>query len=373
MTDNSHGSMTTALQKVDELESVRGLAALLVLLYHLPKWNPILDIGVINNGYLMVELFFVLSGFVICRAYSERIETKNDLYKFQLLRFWRLYPVHIIFLFVFLAIEIARYIVSESVGITSPKDVPFERNNLYSFVKNIFLIQSVLPNQNFTFNGPAWSISVEFYTYFVFGCIVLFFKQKSRWLFMSFSFFSILLLLLDKTYGFVLLLRCFAGFFSGCLVALLIRKLKPNLPAGASLFSFAAIICFLHFKNVKYIDVLIFPLAASLIFTLSASSRSTLGLLLRCKPLLWLGSISYSLYMAHTAILLVCNSAIRFFYKAPVTTLSNGVITPQLSQMETFFAIVVVLAVTLIVSQLIFEYIEKPMREKSRSLYKPAL
>ena len=51
--------------KVEELESIRGLAALLVVFYHIPKWNPLLEIGIINNGYLMVELFFVLSGFVI--------------------------------------------------------------------------------------------------------------------------------------------------------------------------------------------------------------------------------------------------------------------------------------------------------------------
>ena len=57
--------------KIEELESIRGIAAFLIVFFHLPKWNPILDIGLVNNGYLMVELFFVLSGFVIFRAKVE--------------------------------------------------------------------------------------------------------------------------------------------------------------------------------------------------------------------------------------------------------------------------------------------------------------
>ena len=51
--------------KIEALDSIRGLAAFLIVLFHLPKFNPILNIGFVDNGYLMVELFFVVSGFVI--------------------------------------------------------------------------------------------------------------------------------------------------------------------------------------------------------------------------------------------------------------------------------------------------------------------
>ncbi len=85
--------------KIEELESIRGLAALLIVFHHIPKWNPILDTKIINNGYLMVELFFVLSGFVIFSAYANKIGDKRDLLRFQFLRFGRLYPVHLLFLF----------------------------------------------------------------------------------------------------------------------------------------------------------------------------------------------------------------------------------------------------------------------------------
>ena len=66
-------------QKINELESLRGLAALLVVFFHVPKWNSALNVGIINNGYLMVELFFVLSGFVIFNSYGDNIKSTRDL------------------------------------------------------------------------------------------------------------------------------------------------------------------------------------------------------------------------------------------------------------------------------------------------------
>jgi peptidoglycan/LPS O-acetylase OafA/YrhL len=102
----------------------------------------------------MVHLFFVLSGFVIFNAYAEKITTKKELFRFQLLRFGRLYPVHLLFLFVFLGIEIAKYIASTKLGINSPNTIPFEINNFSAFVKNIFLISSVL-TKSITYIQPT--------------------------------------------------------------------------------------------------------------------------------------------------------------------------------------------------------------------------
>lgn len=48
--------------KVNELEIIKGIAALSVAFFHVPMYNPILDIKLKSNGYLMVDLFFVLSG-----------------------------------------------------------------------------------------------------------------------------------------------------------------------------------------------------------------------------------------------------------------------------------------------------------------------
>lgn len=123
--------------KIEELESIRGLAALLVVFYHIPNWNPLFDIGIIRNGYLMVELFFVLSGFVIYSAYAGRIGSSKDLMRFQFLRFGRLYPVHLLFLLVYVGFELAKYIAQSRLGISSPNSQPFRENSLMALVQHV--------------------------------------------------------------------------------------------------------------------------------------------------------------------------------------------------------------------------------------------
>src|SRR5438552_1473180 len=85
---------TQPVGKIEELESIRGIAALLVVLFHMPTWNVHLrDIRFVQNGYSMLDLFFVLSGFVMNLNYCNRLHSVGDLAQFQFLRLGRLYPV----------------------------------------------------------------------------------------------------------------------------------------------------------------------------------------------------------------------------------------------------------------------------------------
>lgn len=362
---HTHQEIYPNSPKIEELESIRGLAAFLVVFYHLPKWNPILDIGLINNGYLMVHLFFVLSGFVIFNAYAEKITSQRDLLRFQFLRFGRLYPVHLLFLFVFLGIEITKYIASTKLDISNPNSIPFEINNFSAFVKNIFLISSVLPNQSFTYNQPAWSISVEFYTYLVFAACILLMKKSNVIFFTVLSFISLLMLVTKNTFGFETMLLCFGGFFIGCLTAKITKGIKKKLPNFYSVIAFFTIISFLQFKTTKDFDLLIYLLTAALIATLVLSKNGTLKTILRFRFLTWLGAISYSVYMSHSAILWVVNQVIRVVLKKPEIAVDVRSV-PQLSQFEALFACIVVASLVLIVSALVYNLLEKPMREKSR-------
>lgn len=352
--------------KIEELESIRGLAALLVVFYHIPKWNPVLDIGLVNNGYLMVHLFFVLSGFVIFNAYTEKINSKKDLFRFQFLRFGRLYPVHLLFLFVFLSIEIAKYIASSNFGIHSPNSIPFERNNFSSFVKNIFLISSVLPHELITYNDPSWSISVEFFTYLIFATCILLIKKNNLIFFTALSFISLLMLVTENTFGFEKMLLCLAGFFIGCITAKFTISIKKNISQFYSVVAILVIVSFLQLKTTKDFDLLIYFLTAALISTLVLSKNGILKTILRLRFLTWLGMISYSVYMSHAAIIWFFNQFIRVVLKKTEVIQINEKTIPQLSQLEAFFAYVLVVSVILIVSVFTYNFIEKPMREKSR-------
>jgi peptidoglycan/LPS O-acetylase OafA/YrhL len=352
--------------KISALESIRGLAATLVVLCHLPKWNSFLDITFINNGYLMVDLFFVLSGFVICNAYSEKITDTKDLIRFQFLRFGRLYPVHLIFLLVFLAIEIAKYFASVQLGIHSPNSLPFETNNISTFIKNIFLISSILPGEPLTYNAPAWSISVEFYTYLLFAISILVFKKMKGVVFSGYVVISVLMLATGTTLGFELLLRCLAGFFIGCLTSRLSKSLNLSVPSFVGVCTAVVLVLFLQFKTNKVYDLLIYFLTAGLILSIVNSNNRALNKALNGRLLIWLGTISYSIYMSHFAIVWFANQVIRVVLKKPEIIDIDGKSLPQLTQAEAVVASLVVGAAVLLVSAFVYSYVEKPLREKSR-------
>ena len=352
--------------KIEELESIRGLAALLVVFFHIPKWNTLLDIGIINNGYLMVELFFVLSGYVIYTAYAQKITNKKDLLRFQFLRFGRLYPVHFLFLVVWFFIELVKYIAQSKLGITTFGLQPFAKNDLIAFIQHLFLIQAIGPTGRWlTFNGPAWSISVVFYTYFIFGICVFFATKKKNLLFSIIAFASVISLASQTTFGFENLLRCLAGFFVGCLTVLFTKSLKIKVPKYASLLVLAAIVYFLQIKTTKQYDVTIYFLTATLIASLVLSKNGYLNYALNFKALTWLGSISYSIYMSHIIIIWVVDVIIRRISNKPIINIS-GNRTAQLTDIETLIACGALVLIVLLVSAFVYGFIEKPMREKSR-------
>src|SRR6266481_2574068 len=113
------------------------------------------------------------SGFVIARSYFDRLAEGMTVTKFMMRRFARLYPLHLLTLLSALAYELVKWQVFDLASIGA-KHVPFENNNLFSFVCTALLVHAlgVLPASYW--NGPSWSISAEFYVYLVFAvCVAL--------------------------------------------------------------------------------------------------------------------------------------------------------------------------------------------------------
>jgi peptidoglycan/LPS O-acetylase OafA/YrhL len=355
--------------KIAELESIRGLAALLIVFVHIPYQVFPFDSGIVRNGYLMVELFFVLSGFVIFNAYEGKINTPRALLRFQFLRFARLYPVHLLFLTVFLLIEGVKYYAVNKMGVASPNSMPFRENNLTAFIEQIFLVQAIGATGNTTtFNSPAWSISVEFYTYILFGVILLCVKRAHILIFALLSLGSLTLIITKNTHGFTYILQCFAGFFLGCLTAFFAKRSTLKLPSLIAFLLFMSIIVFLILKKDNDYDPVIFLLSALLIFTIVKSEGGLLKQMLNFKILTWLGTISYSVYMSHSAILWGMNNAIRLFVKRPEIIGVDGKSIPNLTLVETLGIYALILVLVLGVSHLTYHYVESYWREKSRQI-----
>jgi peptidoglycan/LPS O-acetylase OafA/YrhL len=155
-------------RQLQSLTSLRGLAALWVVLYHYSTvYFPRLDIGDYSNliakGYLAVDLFFMLSGFVMThvyyRAFSESI-TQN--YRnFLVARIARLYPLHLLVLFLFLATALtSQLLLYMRTGLFH--GIPLEgARSMGAFAANLFMLQGLAAGE-LSWNYPAWSISIEF-------------------------------------------------------------------------------------------------------------------------------------------------------------------------------------------------------------------
>jgi peptidoglycan/LPS O-acetylase OafA/YrhL len=353
--------------RIEELDGLRGIAAFLIVIYHIPIWNSAYNLTFIRNFYLIVNIFFVLSGFLIYKTYSNKLKNIKEFSRFLFLRIGRLYPLHIFFLTVFVVIEIIKYFAQNNFGIISLNSQPFRENNITALFQNIFLVQAIGPTNNaITFNLPSWTVSVEFYTYFLFALIVLYFKKFKFFFFFGFFIVSLSFLLISKNYyGFDLLLNCLSGFFLGSITAYLENKIKVTLPKYTSLVAFIMIVSFLIFKINSSYDPIIFFLTTSLILTLTANKNGYLNKRLKLRLFVWLGSISYSLYMSHFCIIWIVNQFIRVVLKKPEILIAGKSI-PQLTNFESFIAVILTLTTVLIVSTLVHKFIETPFRLKSK-------
>lgn len=298
------------------LTGLRAFAAAWVVLYHFrddvkrlfpgsePAW-PFLD-----SGYVGVDIFFILSGFIIAYTYLGQFETvRPRAYgRFLWLRLARLYPVHLFTLALFTLIVIPGHVqdasLSEVGGVLRLED----------FRRQLLLAHGWGTTGNHAFNYPAWSISVEWLAYLVFpiGALVLArFRTKRAMaggLVAAFVFNIVSFQLIDAAgqTGQIIWVRIIGEFAAGCFLFLLWRgRWAAGAPwamwtpvlAGASV---AATLVF-ETRYGEIAPVLAAPLYGLAILGL-AYQRDCVGWLMALPPLVYLGEASYSLYMTHALV-----------------------------------------------------------------------
>jgi peptidoglycan/LPS O-acetylase OafA/YrhL len=364
------------------LESLRGLAALSVVVFHAVWTNPITSLRFFQNGPLMVDFFFVLSGFVICHSYGPRLRTFQDVLCFMWLRLGRLYPLHLAFLLVFLGFEVAKLVVQTKLGIIADKPA-FTVNDGYSFLTNLLLIQSLGLHKSLTYNYPSWSISTEFYTYLVFAAARTLISSDRLFALVSLVIVgasTALLLavgivsLADAGYD-VGFFRCTAGFFIGVLVCCIYyatrRADAPRAPSWLGALSFVALVLtvvFLSLIDPAGRGTYFMPLlSAAVVLTIVLWPSRRVSAALSIAPLQWLGRVSYSLYMTHAALVWIITQFLTVIFKFPKIELEDGhgVATPALTGVVILLLYVVAV---MLLSQVTFRFIEAPLRRRSRVL-----
>ena len=324
MTDKKH--FTT-------LDSLRGIAAIMVVILHSYWSHDLYFYNFFRNGYLFVDLFFILSGFVIIYNYYDKILfDKISIFEFMKKRFFRLWPLHVVLLVIFFFLEVVKLIIYNKYNI-SGNNIPFTDNNIFSFISNLLFTQSFNLHDDATFNGPSWSIAVEFYTYLFFIISLIFFKTKS-FLFKYFSFFVVLIsfsflyfkighLSVSHDFGFV---RCLLGFFTGTLLFFIYNFAEKHkffeISISVSIWTLlesillVSIIWFLGYKSeVNKLDFIAYFMNFIVLF-LFMFSKGLVSKVIGAKSFVFLGKISFSIYMVHYLFSLVIKNFMKIYFKA---------------------------------------------------------
>ena len=280
--------------------ALRGLAAWWVAIYHfdevLPVHGPFERF--IVNGPLAVDLFFVMSGYVMALSYGAAFESGiswRGYGRFMGLRLARIYPLHIVMLIGFLSVPIALELTGRPPlwGHLQPD----------AFVASVFLVQNWF-NGDLDWNVPAWSISTELMFYLLFPAAVFLLAKVVRNIGLVLLAGVATLLFLALAFGSASytdefgLMRCLPE----CLLGMLLfhsARLAPMGPTGsAGLFCVSIGAMGLDAARLGT-DQATMPLAFACLLWSLTEPRFWVSRLLSNPVLLWLGRVSFSTYLAH--------------------------------------------------------------------------
>ncbi|MGE5384604.1 MAG: acyltransferase family protein [Betaproteobacteria bacterium] len=298
--------------RLETLDSIRGLAALGVAVMHYGAvfntpvaWSLLAPIY--GRGWLFVDLFFSLSGYVLCHTYLSALNDRSHLRDFMIRRLARLYPLHFVTLMLCVGLQ---FVLADQGGYRS------ENADAYHFALNLLLLQNSGLQAGGSFNGISWSISCEFIIniVFAFWCI----GSRRRWaVWVGLAAFALAMLMAEKgrigefeeNYLWVFnsgLLRCALSFSLGVLVYRLggmVAGIRGRWADAAFFMTLLLVIAGmaligLHAVSERWDFALVALGFPSLIF-FAARSEGPFTRLMRWRGLVWLGTVSYSIYLCH--------------------------------------------------------------------------
>lgn len=348
-------------QVIPALTSLRGVAAWWVVLYHfreyLPSPCPEWLLALIGHGYLAVDLFFLLSGFVLALNYAESFDgSLAGAAGFYRLRFARIYPLHFVMLMLFLLNPLAVTLFSASSN-TSEYGWDY-------FVQSLFLVQNWGLSTGLAWNVPAWSISTEAFAYLFFPFVAYFMARVIATMAAALLVLPVLLMALvitaqaaggslgDDIPGFGLT-RCALEFSMGMLVWRVRDRLGFATPrlSHATLLLAAGLV--LSYVLLPVGDTLVMPAAFALLVFGLADPQARPGTWLNASWLETAGLISYSTYLSHFFI----RSWVKFVLIRP--------------DIPDWIALVIYLLLVALASFVLYRYVEVRGREWLRSLGRP--
>lgn len=302
-----------------EIDSLRVFAIIPVILFHLNyNFSP--------NGYLGVDLFFVISGFVITKTllkYKE-IHGEIEIISFFLRRLKRIYPALIVM------IVISSIFVSYFGVINFFNFHLYLKTGLFSIfgVSNIFLIYKsddyFLNQENNPFTH-TWSLGVEEQFYFIYPFLLfLIFKINTNKSFNKLIYYILTIISAVSLYLFFFNNSILSNFYSpiirfwelslGCLAFFLYNENKNKI-SDLFVFIYIPVLLFIYFFDLSFLSYQIktfITVFLTFLFLLRKKSENfVINHFLENKIIIYVGKISYSLYLWHLPIIYL--SSIYFY------------------------------------------------------------
>jgi peptidoglycan/LPS O-acetylase OafA/YrhL len=350
------------MAEIRPLTGLRGVAAVTVFLAHMRETlgdhgfhfelpDPVVRLFL--SGGRQVDIFFVLSGFILTMNYREWFAQKIPLSSYAVFlrrRIARVYPLH----FVMLILVIAFVVAARATGAHS--NYGLERFQYYDLPAHFLMMQAwgiFFPGPGF-WNPPAWSISIEFLAYLFFPFIVWSIARVSR-------LDATVPVLLGLAIGFGLNyltpwgLAGFAGiarggseFLLGCLLMnLYSTRFAAWLQGNPGSIAAAALLvaCYLLTPDTGFI---IAACVAPLLLTLSKDN--VVSRVVGWQPVFFLGEISYSIYLGH---FLLSSIAYRLVSENWMKT----------GPLATATGVLLIITFVLACSSALYYFVERPGRE----------
>ena len=355
-------------EEIRALTGIRGCAATWVVGFHFytiisllfPSVGWYLKAG-FKPGFLGVDLFFVLSGFVIAYNYQDKLTPFRFVAfkEFLYARLARIYPVHLATLLACLALLVGAKILNLHLNT--------EATNwgAWNFLANIAMVHAWTVNFHDNWNFPSWSISCEWLAYLCFPALVALlahdWNRRTLW----------------TIVGLLLGVYLYLNIVKSDMLHLAFAKIIFEFPSGMCLYQLSflraadlnrtrfpipeliAIAIFTMMVASTKFDIssaLMIPLLAVMLYFLATHSRSPLSRLLACPFACYWGRVSYSLYMTHAVTSMVM---IRLL---PLPAFAGRSMIVRLSACTIFFLVLG------LVAMLVYHFIEEPARRRIRQL-----
>lgn len=380
---------------IPSLTPLRGIAAMLVVFFHFhvlvgPLTSP--DVFVVSKFYLMVDLFFVLSGFIILHVYgdlfTQKIE-KAEFWKFIKARFARIYPLHL-FTFLYLlgwVLYMKSQIDFEATppvvqGVLDDSAIPFVLTMTHAWGSHM----------EATWNSASWSISVEWFLYLIFPFLAWMMYRANTMIKVLLGVVALGALFLisqvlepawvaemnirresteqqllyktpntiDIITGFALL-RGWCSFIFGMLAYELFKREVGQAILKNGYWFVVIWVAILALWSKDWLpDPLAIPSFALLILH-TAYAEGLTSKILNGKVFTYLGNISYSIYMIHIPIILTLF----------ILSLLKGSMPPppeEISYLNNWIGAFIFLLIIILLASLTYRFIEKPARNKLKDL-----